>query len=62
MLMMCYKESQRCTLSPNLFKVYINYMIVAVEAVKKRVKVCRDWCLGIISWKYQKHLKDCSNK
>ena len=27
--------AQGCTLSPNLFKVYIDYMIVAVEAAKQ---------------------------
>ena len=31
--------AQGCTLSPNLFKVYINDMIVAVEAAKEGVTV-----------------------
>ena len=30
---------QGCTLSPNLFKAYINDMIVAVEAAKRGVTV-----------------------
>ena len=36
--------AQGCTLSPNLFKVYINGMIVAVEEAKPGVGVGVDVC------------------
>ena len=57
--------AQGCTLSPNLFKVHINDMIVAVEAAKEGVTVGEAKVSGlmfaIISWGYQKHPKDCRN-
>ena len=58
--------AQGCTLSPNLFKVYISDMIVAVEAAKQGVTVGEGKVSGLmfadISWEYQKHPKDCRNK
>ena len=36
------------TLSPNLFKVYVNNMIVPVEAAKLRVKMGRDTVPGLM--------------
>ena len=57
--------AQGCTLSPNLFKVHNNDMIVAVEAAKEGVTVGEAKVSGlmfaIISWGYQKHPKDCRN-
>ena len=38
--------AQRCTISPNLFKVYINDMIVAVEAATQEVTVGEDTVPG----------------
>ena len=47
-------------------KVYINDMIVAVEAAKQGVTVGEGKVSGLmfadISWEYQKHPKDCRNK
>ena len=40
--------AQGCTLSPNLFKVYINDMIVAVEAAKQGVTMGEDTVPGLI--------------
>ena len=40
--------AQGCTLSPNLFKVYINDMIVAVEAAKQGVTVGEDAVSGLM--------------
>ena len=40
--------AQGCTLSPNLFKVYINDMIVAVEAAKQGVPVGDDTVSGLM--------------
>ena len=56
--------AQGCTSSPNLFKVklYINDMIVAVEAAKQGVTVGEGTCLRMISWQYQKHQRHCRNK
>ena len=34
--------AQECTLSPNLFMIYINDMIVAVQAAKQGVRVGED--------------------
>ena len=38
--------AQECTLSPNLFKVCINEMIVAVAAAKQEVTVGKDTMSG----------------
>ena len=38
--------AQGCTLSPNLFKVYINEMIVAIEAVNKESRWVKTRCGG----------------
>ena len=40
--------AQGCTLSPNLFKVYINDMIVAVEAASQGVTVGEDTVSGLM--------------
>ena len=40
--------AQRCTISPNLFKVYINDMIVAVEAAKHGVTVEEETVWGLV--------------
>ena len=40
--------AQRCTLSPTLFKVYINDMIIAVEAARRGVTVGEDTVLGLM--------------
>ena len=40
--------AQGCTLSPNLFKVYINDMIVAVEAAKQGVTMREDTVSGLM--------------
>ena len=40
--------AQGCTLSPNLFKVYINDMIVEVEAAKQGVTVGEDTVSGLM--------------
>ena len=40
--------SQVCTLSPNLFKVYIDGMIVVVEAAKQGVTVEEDAVSGMM--------------
>ena len=40
--------AQGCTLSPNLFKVYINDMIVAVEAAKQGVTMREDAVSGLM--------------
>ena len=40
--------AQGCTLSPNLFKVYINDMIVAVEAAKQGVTMGEDTVSGLM--------------
>ena len=40
--------AQGCTLSPNLFKVYISDMIVAVEAAKQGVTVGDDMMSGLM--------------
>ena len=40
--------AQGCTLSPNLFKVYNNVMIVAVEAAKQGVTVGEDTVSGLM--------------
>ena len=39
--------AQQCTLSPNLFKVYIHDMIVAVEAAKQGVTIGEDTVSGL---------------
>ena len=39
---------QGCTLSPNLFKAYINDMIVAVEAAKQGLSVGEDTVSGFM--------------
>ena len=41
--------TQGCTLSATLFKVFINYMIRAVEVAKQGVKVREDTVSGLIS-------------
>ena len=45
--------------------IYINDLIVAVEEARQGVTVredtVKDSCLGITSWGYQKHPKDCTN-
>ena len=38
--------AQGCTLSPNLFKEYINDMIVAVDAAKQGVTMVEDTASG----------------
>ena len=58
--------AQGCTLSLNLFKVYIND-IVAVEATKQGVTMGEDTWSGLMFADdfvgiYQKHPKDCRNK
>ena len=40
--------AQGCTLSPNLFKVYINGMILAVEAAKQRFTMGEDTVSGLM--------------
>ena len=40
--------AQGCTLSPNLLKVYVNDMIVAVEAAKQGVTMGEDTVLGLM--------------
>ena len=40
--------AQGCTLSPNIFKVYINDMIVAVEAAEHRVTMGEDTVSGLV--------------
>ncbi|MEP2874451.1 MAG: reverse transcriptase domain-containing protein [Hyphomicrobiales bacterium] len=40
--------AQRCTLSPNLFKIYINDLIVAVEAARQGVTVGEDTVSGLM--------------
>ena len=40
--------AQGCTLSPNLFKVYINDMLVAVEEAKKGVTVGEEKVSGLM--------------
>ena len=40
--------AQGCTISPNLFKVYINDMVVAVEATKQGVTVGEDTVPGLM--------------
>ena len=40
--------AQGCTLSPTLFKVFIDDMIRAVEATKQGVKVGEDTVLGLV--------------
>ena len=49
-----------------LFKVYVNDMIVAVEAAKQGATMGEDTvsglCLRMISWGYQKHPKDFRNR
>ena len=40
--------AQGCTLSPNLFKVYINDMIVAVESAKQGVTMGEDTVSGLV--------------
>ena len=40
--------AQGCTLSPNLFKVYVRDMIVAVEAAKKGVTMREDTVSGLM--------------
>ena len=40
--------AQGCTLSPNLFKVYVNEMVVAVEAAKQEVTTGEDTVSGLI--------------
>ena len=58
--------AQGCTLSPKLFKICINDLIVAVEAARQVIMVGEDTvsarCLRMTSWGYQKHLKDSRNK
>ena len=39
--------AQGCTLSPNLFKVYINDVIVAVEAAKQGITMGEDTVSGL---------------
>ena len=58
---------QGCTLSPNLFKVYTNDMIVAVEAANQGVTMGEDTASGLMFadftwWAYQKHPKGCRNR
>ena len=59
-----YKELGHA-LPPNIVKVYINDMIVAVEPAKQGVRVGEDPVSGIIlrmiSGRYQKHPKDRNN-
>ena len=43
---MLQAAAQECTLSPNLFKVYIDDMVVAVEAAKLGVAVGEDTVSG----------------
>ena len=54
-----------CTLSPNLFKIYINNLIVAVGAARQGVMVGEDTVSGLMFADdfvgYQKHPKDCRN-
>ena len=40
--------AQGCTLSPNLFKVYVDYMILAVEAAKQGVTMGGDTVSGLM--------------
>ena len=40
--------AQGCTQSPNIFKVYINCMIVAVEAAKQGVTMGEDTVSGLM--------------
>ena len=40
--------AQGCTLSPNIFKVYINDMIVAVEAANQEVTMGEDTVSGLM--------------
>ena len=40
--------AQGCTLSPNLFKVYINEMVVAVEAAKRGLTMGEDMVSRLI--------------
>ena len=40
--------AQGCTLSPNLFKVYINDMVVAADAAKQGVTMEEDTASGLI--------------
>ena len=58
--------AQGCIVSPNLFKVYINAMIVAAESARQGVTVGKDTASGLmfemISWEYKKHPKNCRNK
>ena len=60
------RDAQVCTLSPILFKVYVNGMTVAVEAEGKESRWekirCRGRCLRMVSWGYQKHPTDCRNR
>ena len=48
-MLMFYKGvAQGCTLSPNLFRVDMNYMIVAVEAAKQGVTMGEDTVSGLM--------------
>ena len=40
--------AQGCTLSPTLFKIFIDDLIIAVEAAKQRVKVGEDMVSGLM--------------
>ena len=58
--------AQGCTLSRNLFKVYIDDMIVAVEAAKQGVTMEEDTVSGFMYADdfvgNHKHQKDCRNR
>ena len=54
--------AQGCTSSPNIFIMYINDLIVAVEAAKQEVTVRENTMSGLKFADYQKHPNDCRNK
>ena len=60
------RAAQGCTLSPNLFKVYINDMIVAVEAPRQGVMMGGDTVSGLMFADdfvgIPKHPKDCRDR
>ena len=50
-------------LSPNIFKAYVNDMIVAIEAAKQGVTMGEDTVSGLMfADDYQNHPKDCRNR